>query len=234
MLPVGAAFLRCSAPEVVGRHSAKVYGQAAIGAPPMSVPHLDRRVVDGTAHLLFGPYATFSTRLLKHGSWTDFFTTLRWHNLHVVAAAGLQNLDLVRYLLTELAAGPQKRFAQLQRFYPEVDPAQWQLVLAGQRAQLVTPEPRRIGVLRAGTELVVSADRSIAGLLGASPGASTAAAIMLELLQRSFPERWSGPWRPILTKAIPGSTVESWDAQTVASSLARTAKALLLNAGRSR
>ncbi|WP_082789345.1 malate:quinone oxidoreductase [Tsukamurella pseudospumae] len=184
VLPVGAAFLRCSEPDVARRLNGKVYGQAAIGAPPMSVPHLDRRYVDGADHLMFGPYATFSTKLLKRGSLADFFTTLRPGNLHVIAAAMAQNLSLVRYLITELAAGKRKRFAQLQRYYPDADPAQWELIAAGQRAQLVTPDRRRVGVLQQGTELVTAADGTIAGLLGASPGASTAVPIMQDLLAR--------------------------------------------------
>ena len=184
VLPVGAAFLRCSDPQVVARHDAKVYGQAPIGAPPMSVPHLDKRIVDGTGHLMFGPYATFSTKLLKHGRLTDFFTTLRWHNVAVLATAMWANLALVRYLIGQLLAGRRQKHAYLARYYPEADPAQWELITAGQRAQLVSPDDRRRGVLRSGTELVVSADGTIAGLLGASPGASTAVPIMIDLLQR--------------------------------------------------
>ncbi|KAA0120778.1 malate:quinone oxidoreductase [Mycolicibacterium sp. P9-22] len=184
VLPVGAAFLRCSDPQVVARHDAKVYGQAPIGAPPMSVPHLDKRIVDGTGHLMFGPYATFSTKLLKHGRLTDFFTTLRWHNVPVLATAMWANLALVRYLIGQLLAGRRQKHAYLARYYPEADPAQWELITAGQRAQLVSPDDRRRGVLRSGTELVVSADGTIAGLLGASPGASTAVPIMIDLLQR--------------------------------------------------
>ncbi|GAB3134789.1 hypothetical protein GCM10027289_27360 [Tsukamurella serpentis] len=184
VLPVGAAFLRCSAPEVVAQHDGKVYGQAAIGAPPMSVPHLDRRSVQGRDYLMFGPYATFSTKLLKRGSRADFFRTLRPGNLHVIAAAVAQNPLLVRYLVTELAAGRKKRFAQLRQYFPDADPAQWELITAGQRAQLVTGDPHRVGVLQQGTELVTGADRTVGGLLGASPGASTAVPIMMELLRR--------------------------------------------------
>ena len=184
VLPVGAAFLKCSDPTVVDQHRIKVYGQADIGAPPMSLPHLDGRVVNGTAHLLFGPFATFSTKLLKHGRWTDFFTTVRWHNLPVIAAALAQNAPLIRYLISQLVARPRQKFAQLRRFYPLADPGQWELVPAGQRAQLIIPDRRRIGVLHQGTKLIVGADRTIAGLLGASPGASTAVSIMLDLLQR--------------------------------------------------
>lgn len=204
VLPVGAAFFRCSEPDVVARHEVKAYGQAAIGAPPMSVPHLDRRFIGGTDHLMFGPYATFSTKLLKAGRLTDFFTTLRWHNLHVIAAALVQNLPLMRYLFGELAARPRKKFAKLQRFYPKAEIRHWELVPAGQRAQLVTPDHRRIGVLQQGTELVVGGGGTIAGLLGASPGASTAVPIMLDLLQRCFPSQWEDSWSGIMAQAIPG------------------------------
>lgn len=219
VLPVGAAFFRCSAPDVVARHAAKVYGQAAIGAPPMSVPHLDRRFIDGTEYLMFGPYATFSTKLLKEGRLTDFVTTLRWHNLHVIAAALVQNLSLLRYLIGELAARPRKKFAKLQRFYPDADIRQWELVPAGQRAQLVTPDRRRIGVLHQGTELVVGGGGSIAGLLGASPGASTAVPIMLDLLRRCFPQQWQSSWSAVMNAAIPGhaDTID-WNAGTDRSS----------------
>lgn len=168
----------------------------------MSVPHLDKRVVDGDEYLMFGPYATFSTKLLKGGKLTDFFTTLRWHNLHVLAAAAAQSLSLVHYLIGELLTPFGGKIKQLQRFYPDADPRDWELVPAGQRAQLVTPDPERIGALRSGTELVTSADGTIAGLLGASPGASTAVPIMLELLQRCFPARWGTSWQARMDDAL--------------------------------
>lgn len=208
VLPVGAAFLRCSRPDVVAQHEVKVYGQAAIGAPPMSVPHLDKRVIGGEDYLMFGPYATFSTKLLKGGKLTDFFTTLRWHNLHVLAAAAAQSLPLVRYLIRELLTPRSGKIKQLQRYYPGADPQDWELVPAGQRAQLVTPDAERIGALRSGTELVCSADGTIAGLLGASPGASTAVPIMLELLQRCFPERWAASWQVRMDTAVANCDTE--------------------------
>ncbi|WP_305091953.1 malate dehydrogenase (quinone) [Prescottella sp. R16] len=189
VLPVGAQFLRTDEPSVVAAHDAKVYSQAPSGAPPMSVPHLDKRVVDGRASLMFGPYATFSTRLLRAGRLTDFFATVRRDNLRTLAGAAARNLPLVRYLIGQLLATRGRKFAQLRRFYPTADPAHWRLVTAGQRAQLVKPDPRGLGVLVLGTELVTSADGTIAGLLGASPGASTAPSIMSDLLERCFPDR---------------------------------------------
>ena len=226
VLPVGAAFYRCSTPAVVRRHDAKVYGQAEVGAPPMSVPHLDKRIIDGEEHLLFGPFATFSTKLLKNGRLSDFFTTLRPDNLPVIAAAGLQNLGLVRYLIGQLAASPARKFAQVRRYYPRARQNEWELVPAGQRAQLVTPDPQRIGVLQQGTELVVTADGSIAGLLGASPGASTAVPIMVDLLRRAFPAAWHRRWKATMGRAIPDLDRDSWDAEAVASSTAATNRAL--------
>ena len=226
VLPVGAAFYRCSTSAVTSRHRAKVYGQTDVGAPPMSVPHLDRRIVDGREHLLFGPYATFSTKLLKHGRLTDFFTTLRPNNLHVIAAAGLQNLSLVSFLIKELAARPSRKFAQLRRYFPLARRNEWTLLPAGQRAQLVKPDPRRIGVLQQGTELVVSADGSITGLLGASPGASTAVPIMFDLLRRAFPTQWHGGWKNQITEAVPDLDRSDWTTEAVDRSHAETDEAL--------
>lgn len=202
VFPLGAQFLRTDNPEVVAEHHAKVYSRAALGAPPMSVPHLDRREVDGAGALMFGPYATFSTRLLRHGKLTDLFTTLRPHNIVPLLAVGLRNLDLVRYLVTELLASPRRKFAQLQRFYPTADPTDWTLIQAGQRAQLVKPDRKRGGTLEFGTELVTGADGTIAGLLGASPGASIAPSIMRDLLDRCFPER-RHEWARALTELLP-------------------------------
>ncbi|MBF6327706.1 malate dehydrogenase (quinone) [Nocardia transvalensis] len=198
VFPFGAQFLRTDNPDVARRHDAKVYSQASLGAPPMSVPHLDKRIVDGRESLLFGPYATFSTRLLKHGRLIDLFTTIRLSNIVVLLAVAGQNLALVRYLVGQLLSTRRRKFAQLQRFYPDADPADWYPIQAGQRAQLVKPDPHKVGVLTFGTELVTGADGTIAGLLGASPGASTAPAIMIDLLARCFPEQ-ATQWRHKLT-----------------------------------
>lgn len=201
VFPVGAQFFRTDNPAVVGRHTAKVYGRADIGAPPMSLPHLDLRVVDGSRSLMFGPYATFSTRLLRHGRLSDLFRTIRPRNAVVMATAGLRNLALVRYLLGQLASSKKRKFAQLLRFYPGADPADWHLMQAGQRAQLIKPDEHGRGVLTFGTELVTSADGTIAGLLGASPGASIAPAVMVDLLTRCFPDR-KETWAPILDSLV--------------------------------
>lgn len=228
VFPLGAQFLRTGNPAVVGRHDAKVYGQAAIGAPPMSVPHLDKRVVDGQASLMFGPYATFSTRLLERGRLTDLFTTIRFRNVAVLVAVGIQNLPLVRYLIAELFASRRRKFSQLRRFCPGADPADWSVAQAGQRAQLVKPDRRRIGVLTFGTEVVVGADGTIAGLLGASPGASVAPPLMADVLDKCFPEK-RAEWEPLLRRLMPvlGAAGER-DQQVVDRNLERTGRSLRL------
>jgi malate dehydrogenase (quinone) len=226
VFPLGAQFLRTGNPDVVARHDAKVYSQASVGAPPMSVPHLDKRVVDGGLSLMFGPYATFSTRLLRHGRLTDLFTTIRWHNLAPLLAVGVQNLPLLRYLIGELLASRKRKFAQLRRFYPGADPADWELVQAGQRAQLIKPDQRKIGALTFGTELVTGADGTIAGLLGASPGASIAPAVMVDLLATCFPARRED-WEPILRQLMPAiETRVDADQGSVDTNLDRTGRIL--------
>jgi malate dehydrogenase (quinone) len=199
--PVSGVWLRCDNPEVVSQHKAKVYGKASVGAPPMSVPHLDTRVVAGQSSLLFGPYAGFTPKFLKTGSWTDFFASLRWHNIIPMLAVGLGNFSLVSYLVREVLASRAQRLRALWDFYPSANPADWYEQTAGQRVQVIKPDSRKGGVLQFGTEVVASADGTIAGLLGASPGASTAASIMLEVLETCFPARiqeWSGTLRAIV------------------------------------
>jgi len=200
--PVSGEFLRTDNPEVVARHVAKVYGKASVGSPPMSVPHLDLRVVDGTPSLMFGPYAGFSPKFLKTGSVLDLFASIRWHNLVPMVAAGASNLSLVRYLLGQLAASRNTKFDALREFMPNADPADWYRITAGQRVQVIKKDAKKGGVLQFGTEVVASADGTIAGLLGASPGASTAVPIMLGLLEKCFPDRIES-WKPALSAMVP-------------------------------
>ena len=200
--PVSGVWLRCDNPEVVARHKAKVYGKSSVGAPPMSVPHLDTRVVEGNTSLLFGPYAGFTPKFLKNGSVTDLFASLRLHNIGPMLAVALTNFSLVRYLISEVFASRGKRLEALWDFYPSADPDDWYELTAGQRVQVIKPDPKKVGVLQFGTEVVTSADGSIAGLLGASPGASTAAAIMIDVLERCFPERIGG-WSKKLRGMVP-------------------------------
>jgi malate dehydrogenase (quinone) len=201
--PVSGKFLRTNSPELVSDHQAKVYGQAAVGAPPMSVPHLDLRLIDGDHSLLFGPYAGFSPRFLKAGSLADLPRSVRPGNLGVMLGAGRTNIPLTAYLVRELLQSREARHATLTDFVPTAEQHDWDLITAGQRVQVIKRDPATgRGVLQFGTELVVGGEGTIAGLLGASPGASTAVAAMLDLLERCFPDRIPA-WRPALREAIP-------------------------------
>jgi len=208
--PISGQFLRTTNPDVVRQHQAKVYGKADVGSPPMSVPHLDTRVVDGQAALLFGPYAGWSMRFLKHGSPLDLIRTIRPGNIVPMAAVGLHNLDLLKYLVGELTASPTRRLRTLRAFMPTAHPRDWELITAGQRVQVIKKDPAKGGVLEFGTELVTAADGTVAGLLGASPGASTAVATMLDLLDRCFPDR-AESWAPRLRAMMPALGGQDWD-----------------------
>jgi malate dehydrogenase (quinone) len=224
--PVGGQWLRTDNQELVAMHQAKVYSQASVGAPPMSVPHLDTRVVDGKASLLFGPYATANPKFLKNGSLFDLPATLRPANLVPYLAVALGNFPLIKYLVGELAKSKDKKFDSLLEFMPEAKPEDWRLLNAGQRAQVIKKDRKKGGILQFGTEVVTSADGSISGLLGASPGASTAVYVMLQVLERSFTDEFDG-WQSKLKQIIPShGTKLSADPSVAAASLAATAKTL--------
>ncbi|GGB04881.1 malate:quinone oxidoreductase [Conyzicola nivalis] len=224
--PVSGEFLRSDNPELVARHQAKVYGMAAVGAPPMSVPHLDTRVIDGSTSLMFGPYAGFSPKFLKSGSVFDLFKSIRPHNLVPMIAAGTGNLSLVKYLVGQLAAKKSTKFAELQQFFPKGEEKDWYRITAGQRVQVIKKDAKKGGVLQFGTEVVAAADGSIAGLLGASPGASTAAPIMLGLIETCFPDRIEA-WRPKLIAMVPSFGKKLSDDPALADSImTRTAQIL--------
>ena len=202
VFPIGGQWLKTSNPAIVARHRAKVYSQASVGAPPMSVPHLDTRVVDGETSLLFGPFATFSPKFLKNGRWFDLFAQVRPGNILPMLKVAIDNPGLIKYLVSELLKNHAQKVASLRDFMPTAKDEDWELLDAGQRAQVMKKDPKKLGVLQFGTEVVTSADGSIAGLLGASPGASTAVSIMLGLLKTCFPDRVS-EWEPRLRELIP-------------------------------
>ncbi len=185
--PVSGQWMVCSNPEIIARHHAKVYGKASVGAPPMSVPHLDTRMINGTQALLFGPYAGFTMKYLKRGSYLDLPKSIHLHNVWPMAAAAIHNLDLTHYLVGEVLKNQEGRMAALRDFMPEARTEDWKLAIAGQRVQIIKKDPKLGGKLEFGTELITAADGSLAALMGASPGASTAAATMIMLIQRCFP-----------------------------------------------
>ena len=202
--PVSGMWLVCSNPEVIKRHHGKVYGKARIGAPPMSVPHLDTRMVGGQKGLLFGPYAGYSTKFLKHGSFLDWPLSVRPGNAVSLAMSGIHNWSLVGYLIREVLQTPGSRLRTLREYFPEAEAKDWTLRTAGQRVQVIHKDPKSGTYLQFGTEIVNSADRTLSAMLGASPGASTSVSIALETLQRCFPKDFSEKaWQAKLKKMIP-------------------------------
>jgi len=170
----------------------------------MSVPHLDTRMVDGKKSLLFGPYAGFTTKFLKHGSFLDLPLSIRPSNLGPMLAVARDNLDLTRYLIKEVLQSEEQRLDALRKFYPEAKAEDWRLEMAGQSVQIIKKDPKKGGILQFGTELVAAQDGSIAALLGASPGASVTVSIMLNLIERCFPEQArSAPWSAKLKEIFP-------------------------------
>lgn len=207
--PVGGQFLVAEDPAVVNHHLAKVYGQATVGAPPMSVPHIDTRIIDGKRVLLFGPFATFSTRFLKNGSLWDLLRSTNSSNILPMLTVGMTNFSLVKYLVNQVLQNEDDRFDALREYYPLAQKEDWRLWQAGQRVQIIKREAGKGGVLRLGTEVVSDKEGTIAALLGASPGASTAAPIMLELMEKVFTERFaSEAWQTKLREIIPSFGTE--------------------------
>ncbi|MGX5666442.1 malate dehydrogenase (quinone) [Rhizobium daejeonense] len=226
--PVSGIWLRCDAHEVSDRHHAKVYGKAASGSPPMSVPHLDTRIIGGRKSLLFGPYAGFSSKFLKHGSLTDLFHSITHDNIVPLLEVAKDNIDLTEYLVGQVLQSSSHQFAMLKAFFPKAQRGDWQEAVAGQRVQIIKPDKERGGILEFGTELVPASDKSLVALLGASPGASTAAFIAMEVLQTCFADRLSqDAWLPALKRMVPTYGIDlKTDADACRTSRAATAKVL--------
>ncbi|WET12321.1 MULTISPECIES: malate dehydrogenase (quinone) [unclassified Pseudomonas] len=228
--PVGGSFLVTDNPAIAEQHLAKAYGKASVGAPPMSVPHLDTRVLDGKRVILFGPFATFSTKFLKEGSYLDLLTSTTTHNIWPMTRVGVREYPLVEYLAGQLMLSDDDRYNALKEYFPNAKKEDWRLWQAGQRVQIIKRDEEQGGVLKLGTEVVSSADNTIAGLLGASPGASTAAPIMLTVLQKVFKDKVATPaWQEKLHQIVPSYGTKLNDSpEAVAKEWAYTAGILQL------
>ena len=208
--PVSGLFLVCNKPEIAEQHHAKVYGKAAVGAPPMSVPHLDTRYIDNKKSLLFGPFAGFSPKFLKTGSNMDLITSVKPNNVFTMLAAGAKEMALTKYLVQQLMLSKEQRIEELRDFIPNAKVEDWDIVVAGQRVQVIKDTPAGKGTLQFGTEVITSEDGSVAALLGASPGASTAVHVMLQVIQKCFPQEMKA-WESKLKEMIPSYGVKLMD-----------------------
>ncbi|HGN0869533.1 malate dehydrogenase (quinone) [Providencia alcalifaciens] len=229
--PVSGIWLRCDDEKVAARHHAKVYGKADKGSPPMSVPHLDTRIIGGKRSLLFGPYAGFSSKFLKHGSYLDLFDSIRLNNIEPMLAIAKDDWSLAEYLVGQVLQTSAHQFSMLQKFYPDAQREDWKEVVAGQRVQIIKPDPVKKGVLEFGTELITSADKSFTVLMGASPGASTAAFIALNVLKTCFADQLSADgWEARLKTIIPTYGIDlKQDAKACLDIRTATAKVLQLD-----
>ncbi|MBU5379405.1 efflux RND transporter permease subunit [Pantoea septica] len=202
--PVGGSFLVTENQDIARQHAQKVYGQASVGAPPMSVPHLDARFLDGKRVVLFGPFATFSTKFLKNGSFLDLLSTTTTKNVGPMTDVGLDNFDLVKYLIGQVMLSDEDRFEALKEYYPSARKEDWKLIQAGQRVQIIKKDAEKGGVLKLGTEIVTDKQKTLAALLGASPGASTAAPISINVMKELFPEQFkSAEWQSKIRSIVP-------------------------------
>ncbi|MFA0928239.1 malate dehydrogenase (quinone) [Pseudomonas syringae pv. tagetis] len=228
--PVGGSWLVTDNQTLAMQHMGKAYGIASTGAPPMSVPHLDTRVLDGKRVILFGPFATFSTKFLKNGSYLDLLTSTTTHNVWPMTRVGIEQYPLIEYLAGQVMMSDDDRFAALQQYFPNAKKEDWRLMQAGQRVQIIKRDEEKGGVLKLGTEIVASKDGSIAGLLGASPGASTAAPIMLGVLEKVFKDKVATPeWQAKLHQIVPSyGTKLNNNPDRVAEEWAYTAEVLQL------
>ena len=201
--PVSGQWLICNNPDVVRQHYAKVYGKAAVGAPPMSVPHLDTRIINGQPALLFGPFAGFTTKFLKQGSSLDLAKSLKTDNMKAMLGVGKNNIDLTKYLINEARQTHEQRMDTLREFLPQAVSAEWTLEQAGQRVQIIKHCEQNWGKLEFGTEIVAAEDGSLAALLGASPGASVSVPAMLQVIEKCFADRLKSDWAPQIQALIP-------------------------------
>ncbi len=202
--PVSGAWLICNNPEIIAQHDAKVYAKPEVGAPPMSMPHLDTRYINGKKELLFGPFAGFSTKFLRHGSYMDLFKSIKFDNIPAMWGVFWHNLPLTKYLIQQVSMNHSDRMEELRKFIKGANADDWHLRTAGQRVQIIKKDEKEGGILEFGTEVIHSKDGKITALLGASPGASVAVDIMIDVLHFAYPQlAKSEQWKEKMSELVP-------------------------------
>jgi malate dehydrogenase (quinone) len=185
--PIGGQWLVCDNPAICARHDAKVYGATPPSSPSLGAGHLDVRRLDGQRQLLFGPFASWTTRFLKHsGSWSDLPRSIRLNNLPAMLRTAVCNRSLVKYLVSQGLQSMNNRLQAVREYYPSARLEDWRLVQAGIRVQAIKRADH--GAVYFGTEVFSPADRSLAALLGASPGASVSVSIAFEVIRTCLPQ----------------------------------------------
>ena len=207
--PVNGQWLICKNPKVVAMHKAKVYGKAEIGSPPMSAPHLDLRVIDGKDILMFGPFASFTSKFLISGSFFDLIGSIKFHNLKTLLMVFIKEWPLVIYLIKQSFKNHRSRMNDLKKFYPEANSKDWQLEKAGIRVQIMKQDRKKVPKLEFGTEIIFSQKNNLAALLGASPGASISVKSMIEVAERCLLNKnKSDDWKKKIKKMIPSYGID--------------------------
>ncbi|MCD8762184.1 malate dehydrogenase (quinone) [Mammaliicoccus sciuri] len=228
--PISGAFLVCNNPKVVSEHNAKVYGKEPPGTPPMTVPHLDRRYIQGKESLLFGPFAAIGPKFLKNGSNLDLFKSINTSNVVTMLSSGVKNLSLVKYSIQQVLQRKEDRMKELRRFVPDAKDEDWDIHIAGKRVQVIKDtEKHGRGFIQFGTEVVNSEDHTVIALLGESPGASTSVSVALEVIEKNFPQ-YMDKWESKIKEIIPSygeSLIE--DTALLKKTRKQTAEALELN-----
>jgi malate dehydrogenase (quinone) len=180
--PVSGKWLISTNKSIIKKHKAKIYSHVLPKAPPMSIPHLDLRVIGKTEVLLFGPFAGFSFKFLKYGSSLDLIKSIKLNNIKTLFFVMFTNLSLLKYLIKQSLMSNKSRIKQLKRFYPKAKATDWKTYIAGQRVQIIKNCSTYGPKLEFGTEIICTRNKTLGALLGASPGASVATSSMINVL----------------------------------------------------
>ena len=74
----------------------------------------------------------------------------------------------------------------LKYFYPDANSKDWINLKAGKRVQIIKKSKENKASIEFGTEIIYSSKKNLAGLIGASPGASVSCSIMLDVISNFY------------------------------------------------